>query len=95
MSTEIQELYSEACEQHKIKNYDAVFKILDEIKRLDPTFKRAYYLEAWTWECLGNFVKQYYAMEKILPLLDFSSPEEKEFAAEVLLHLGDAAQMWV
>ena len=90
MSTEIQELYSEACEQHKIKNYDAVFKILDEIKRLDPTFKRAYYLEAWTWECLGNFVKQYYAMEKILPLLDFSSPEEKEFAAEVLLHLGDA-----
>ena len=90
MEKTVQELYSEACEQHKIKNYDAVFKILDEIKRRDPEFKRAYYLEAWTWECLGNSVKQYYALEKILPLLNFSAPEEKSFATEVLLHIGDA-----
>ena len=85
-----QELYKEACELHKKKNYDATFKIIDEIKKLDPNFKRAYYLEAWTWGDLGNKVKEYYALEKILPLLNFSSPEEKKFAAEVLSHMGDA-----
>ena len=85
-----QELYDEACELHKAKNYAAVFKVLDKIKKLDPTFKRAYYLEAWTWECLGNSVKQYYALEKILPLLNFSAPEEKDFVIEVLAHIGDA-----
>ena len=90
MEKTVQELYSAACEQHKIKNYDAVFKILDEIKRRDPKFKRAYYLEAWTWERLSNSVKQYYALEKILPLLDFAAPEEKKFATNVLLHIGEA-----
>ena len=90
MATTAQELYEAACEQHKRKNYDAVFKILDEIKRRDPTFKRAYYLEGWTWEELGNYVKEYYALEKILPLLKFSSPKEVEFASEVLSHIGDA-----
>ena len=92
MSTDIQELYSEACEQHKIKNYDAVFKILDEIKRLDPNYKKAYYLEAWTWECLGNSVNKVNALEKILPLLDFSSPEEKDFADEIVKRLNNAGQ---
>ncbi|MBR6887311.1 MAG: hypothetical protein IKN16_02575 [Selenomonadaceae bacterium] len=90
MEMTVQELYSAACEQHKIKNYDAVFKILDEIKRRDPKFKEAYYLEAWTWNCLGNSVKQYYALEKILPLLDFAAPEEKNFATNVLSHIGEA-----
>ena len=90
MATTAQELYDKGCKLHREKNFDAVFKITDEIKKLDPTFKRAYYLEAWTWRDLGNTVKEYYALEKILPLLKFSSPEEKKFAAEVLGHMGDA-----
>ncbi|MBQ3726242.1 MAG: hypothetical protein II902_04140 [Selenomonadaceae bacterium] len=85
----VQELYKEAYKLHKEKNFDAVFKILDEIKRRDPTFKRAYYLEAWTWGDLGNSVKEYYALEKILPLINFSSLEERFFASEILGHMGD------
>ena len=88
--TTVQELYAEACELHKAKNYDATLKILDEIKMLDSKFKRAYYLEAQAWDGLGNSVRQYYALEKILPLLNFSSPEEKNFAAEVLSLMGYA-----
>ncbi len=87
--TTVQELYAEACKLHKEKNYDATLKILDEIHQLAPTFKHAYYREAWTWGDLGNSVKEYYALEKILPLLNFSSPEEKNFASEILGHMGD------
>ena len=87
----VQELYDEACELHREKNFDAVLKILDEIKILDPKFKRAYYLEAWTWELLGDSEKKIYALEKILPLLDFSSPEEKKFAEEILQRVYSAA----
>ena len=83
-------VYSAAQEQLEKKNYDAVFKILDEIKRRNPKFRSAYYLEAQTWASLGNFVKEYYALEKILPLINFSAPEEKNFAADVLSHLGEA-----
>ena len=87
---DVDELYLQAEEMHKAKNYDAEFKILDEIKKIDPTYKRAYYMEAWALENLGNYVKEYYALEKILPLLDFSSSEERFFASEVLCHIGDA-----
>jgi len=87
----VQELYDEACELHKAKNFDAALKILDEIKRRDPKFKRAYYLEAWTWELLGDDEKKISALEKILPLLDFSSPEEKIFAEEILQRVYLAA----
>ncbi len=88
MTTE--ELYIQAENFHKEGNYDAEFKILDEIHRLDPTYKSAYYLEAWALENLGEYVKEYYALEKILPLLKFSTPKEKSFASEVFMHLGDA-----
>ena len=88
----VQELYDEACTLHNKKNFDAALKILDEIKILDPNFKRAYYLEAWTWELLGDSEKKFRALEKILPLLDFSSPEEKNFAEEILQRVYSAAQ---
>ena len=90
MTTE--ELYIQAENFHKEGNYDAEFKILDEIHRFDPTYKSAYYLEAWALENLGEYVKEYYALEKILPLLKFSTPKEKSFASEVFMHLGDACR---
>ena len=85
----VQELYSQACELHKEKNFDATLKILDEIKRRDPKFKEAYYLEAWIYEDTNNFVREYRALEKILPLLKLSTPKEKNFASEILSHMAD------
>ena len=63
-------------------------------KNARPDFQaRAYYLEAWTWELLGDDEKKFQALEKILPLLNFSAPEEKKFAADVLSLMGYACEL--
>ena len=80
----VNELYLKAVEEHKAKNYDATLKILDKIKKREPNFRDAYYLEAWIWHERDNLVREYAALEKIFPLLDYSSPEGKKFAAEIL-----------
>ena len=48
------------------------------------------YAEALKHNACGNFVKEYSALKKLLPLFNFSSPAEKEFAAEVLINMADA-----
>ena len=86
----IKDLQSKAFKKYKAKNYDAALKILAKIQRLAPSYKDAYYLEAGTWRELGNVIKEYQALEKILPLLDFSSPEGEAFAAETLSHIASS-----
>lgn len=80
----IQEMYSKADKLSKEKKYDAALKILDKIKIVAPNYYKAYFLEASIWHKRDNDIKEYYALKKILPLLDFSSPEGKEFAMKVL-----------
>ena len=84
----IEKLQLKAYEKYKAKDYDAALKLLAKIERLDPKYKDAYYLEAGTWKELENTVKEPRALEKILPLLDFSSPSGKDFAAEILFHIA-------
>ena len=83
------EIYSKAHEEFKAKNYSAALKILDDLKKFDPNYKHSYYLAATIWRNLNNPVKEYYALEKILPLLDFSSAEGKKFATVILDNLAN------
>ena len=83
-------MYLKAHKQFEIKNYDAALRILDKIKKGDPKFPTAYYLEAIIWHELKNSVKEYYALEKIIPLLDTSKEEGRKVAAEIFSHMGDA-----
>ena len=80
----LEELHAKGYEFYKAKNFDAALKIADELQRLDPKYKLGYYLEAAVWHELDNSFKEYCALKKILPLLEFSSPEEKKFAIHVL-----------
>ena len=80
----VNELYLQAIEKHKAKKYDATLKIIDKVKKRNPNFRDAYYLEAWIWHERKNVVKEYYSLEKILPLLRFSSANENNFATETL-----------
>lgn len=86
---DIYALYSQAVEQSAAKNYDAALKILDEIKVYAPDYEKAYYMEANIWNKLKNPVKEYYALEKFLSLVDLSSVQDKNFIAEVFVHLGN------
>ena len=73
----IQEMYSKAEKLSDAKSYDAALKILEKIKRAAPRYRKAHSLEAFIWKARNNSVKEYYALKRVLPLLDFSSPREK------------------
>ena len=86
---DVNELYLQAIEQQKNQNYDAALKIAYELQSLDRTAKiKGHYLEAIVWEKLENTVKEYYALKKMLSLLDFSSSEMKELAADILTNVA-------
>ena len=87
---DVNKLYSKALEQYNARNFDAALKILDEIKSRAPDYRNAYSLEGNIWEKLENVVKRYYATEKLLPLLKFSSTKEKNFSALTLTQIGGA-----
>ena len=80
----LEELHAEGYEFYKAKNFDAALKVADELQRLAPNNKKGYYLEAAVWHELDNPAKEYCALKKILPLLEFSSPEEKNSSLEIL-----------
>ena len=82
-------IYSQALEQYKAGNYDAALKILDDLKRLAPDYRKAYSLEVCIWEKLDNPLKEFYALEKMLPMFDLSLPEEKKFAADALSRMAN------
>ncbi|MBQ4404099.1 MAG: hypothetical protein II857_06765 [Selenomonadaceae bacterium] len=84
----VEKFQLEALEKYKAKNYTAALKILAKIHRLKPEYKNSYYLEAQIWNELGNTVKEYRALEKALPFLNFSTPAERDFSAEILSHVA-------
>ena len=86
----LEELHAKGFEFYKAKNFDAALKVAEELQRLDPKYKLGYYLESAVWHELDNSFKEYCALKKILPLLEFSSPEEKNFTREILNNIGAA-----
>ena len=84
----LEEIHSQGFKFYTEKNFDAALKVASKLQKIDPTYKMGYYLEAAVWKELDNTVKEYYALKKILPLLEFSSPDEKNFAIEILFHAG-------
>ncbi len=81
-------IYSQALEQFNAENYDAALKILDDLKRLAPDYRKAYSLEVCIWDKLNNPLKELFALEKMLPMFDLSLPEEKNFAADALSRMA-------
>ena len=88
----VEKLYSKGFKEYKKKNYDAALKLLDKIEQLEQNKGRVYLLKATVWKERGNFIKEYYALKKILPFLEFSTPEGKNFALEVFLCLINACR---
>ena len=82
------EMYSRALAQYEAKNYDAALKILDDLKRRAPDYRKAYSLEVCIWDERGNTLKEFYTLEKMLPLFDLSLPDDKNFAADALARMG-------
>ena len=87
---DIWKTYSQALEQYSAKNYDAALKILDEIKRLAPNYRKAYQLEACIWYDTDNYLKEIAALEKVLPLFNPALPDERELLSDGVANLAMA-----
>ena len=82
----LEKLHAKGVKFYKAKNFDAALKVADELQRLDPKYKKGYYLEAAVYHELENSVKEYLALKKILSLLDLSS-RRKKFSIEILSNI--------
>ena len=89
IAVEVWEIYVQAVDEYKAENFDATLKLLDEVTRRDPDYKKAYMLESFIWNKRKNFVKEFNALTKALPLFDTSDPEQKSLAAHALSLYGD------
>ena len=81
---EVWEIYAAAVSEYQAKNFDTALKLLDEIKKVAPTYRKTYLLEAYIWRDRGNVIKEFNALSKIIPLLVLSDAEQKDLAAYAL-----------
>ena len=84
------EKYKEALAHYKAKNFDAALKILDEVKLAAPQWKKPLLLEAYILREQGKTVELFLYTQKILPLFEMESPDEKIFLSDALNLLGMA-----
>ena len=84
------EKYKEALAHYKAKNFDAALKILDEVKLAAPQWKKPLLLEAYILREQGRTVELFLYAQKILPLFEIESPDEKIFLSDALNLLGMA-----
>ena len=74
---EVWDIYAEAVEEYKAKNFDAALKFLDEIKKIAPGYRKAHMLEAYIWRDCNNNVKIFDALNRLMPLLNPADPDQE------------------
>ncbi len=84
------ELYKKALAQFKAKNFDTALEILDEVKIVAPHWKKPLLLKAYILREQGKTVELFLFAQKILPLFNVASSEEKFLLPDVLNLLGIA-----
>jgi len=89
---EVWDIYAQAVDEYKAKNYDAALKLLYEIQRREPGYRKAYMLESYVWSTRGNVVKDFDALSKLLPLLNPVTPDVKDLASQALSRFADACR---
>ena len=68
----VEKIYAKAAKAFESKKFVAALKILKDLQKHAPTYKKSYYLESLIWNERKNYVKSYQAMKKVLPFSDIS-----------------------
>ena len=89
---EVWEVYKQAVDEFKAENFDATLKLLEEVTRRDPAYRKAYILESYVWNRRHNYFKEFIALTKALPLFDTLDPDQKSLAAHALSLYGDVCR---
>ena len=66
---EVWDIYAEAVDAFKAKNFDAALALLNEIQRREPGYRKAYLLESYIWNERKNLVREFDALSRLMPLL--------------------------
>ena len=88
---DIWEIYSQALEPYSKKNYDTALKILDEVKRVAPNYRKAYQLEACIWREVHNYVREIAAIKNFLRIS--SAQVDYSLQSDALENLGTAYKL--
>ena len=90
---EVWDIYAQAVDEYKAKNYDAALELLYEIQRREPGYRKAYMLESYIWSSRDNFVKNFDALSKLLPLLNPVTPDIKNLASQALSRFAETCRV--
>ena len=82
------EIYSKALDNFKSRNFDAALKLVEELKTLEPTWKKPLLLEAYILREQYRLVELFMFAEKFLATLDATNSPEKIFMSDALNLLG-------
>ena len=83
--------YAKPAKEFLEKNYEAALKLLYKMRTRDKVF---YYLEAGIFNGLKNYLKEYRALKKLLPLLSRYSPADEKVYDDCLNHLGNCCSVF-
>ena len=90
---EVWDIYAQAIDAFKAKDYDAALELLAEIKRREPGYRKTYLLESYIWKERDNFVKEFDALSKLLPLLNPLTPDIKDLASQALNRFANTCRL--
>ena len=82
--------YKKALAKFEAKKFDAALKILEEVKADAPHWKKPLLLQAYILREQNKSVEVFLFAQKVLPLFNADSPEEKNFLSDILNILGIA-----
>ena len=81
--------YAEALELYRTKKFDEALKLVKEIEIAAPHWKKIFLLEVFIRREQGEFLKEFFLLQKLLPRLNPALPEEKNLAADALSIFGE------
>ena len=81
--------YAEALELYRTKKFDEALKLVKEIEIVAPHWKKIFLLKVFIRREQGEFLKEFFLLQKLLPRLNPALPEEKNLAAEALSIFGE------
>ena len=90
---EVWDIYAEAVDAFKAKNFDAALALLNEIQRREPGYRKAYLLESYIWNKRKNLVREFDALSRLMPLLNPVTPEIQDLAAHSLSLFATACRL--
>lgn len=85
---DILKTYAKALKLFRAKKFDEALKIVSKVKAAAPHWNKPLLLEAFIRRDQGERVKELSLLEKLLPRLKDSSPEERDVAADAYNCLG-------